>query len=258
MTKIQIGTSLVLGLAFFALGMLKPERYHSEVSLFVPLTLMEKQIAQNGIGFGTPAEVDAHMELVRAPKVEEILSELFPQADFELEVSKTRNGAVLIEVWSDGSPERAAKIADATVAITDSLKQFMLQQNVGQSLDFVSQNLAETQLEMNRLQETLDSLRFEAVEDSLALASEVFKYERLYGSEVVVVDQLKLRKERLVANLKAPSPKSYKIHPATLAKRPSGIPAWAMGILVAALASFGFYIYNLQQNSLKLETKGAN
>lgn len=251
MTKVQIGSSLFLGFLFFNIGFFKPERYHSEVSLFVPLTLMEMQIAQNGIGFGSPAEVDAHMELVRAPKVEEILKEFFPETNFDLEVSKTRNGAVLIEVWSDGSPERAAQIAEATVEITDSLKQFMLLQNVGQSLEFVSLNLAETQLEMNRLQETLDSLRFEAVEDSLALASEVFKYERLYGSEVVVVDQLKLRKERLIANLKAPSPKSYKIHPATLAKRPSGIPAWAMGILAAALASLGFYIYNLQQKLSK-------
>lgn len=237
--------SLLAGLLLFVLGLFRPAHYQSDIALFVPLTFLEKQIQQNGIGFGTPAEVDAHMELMRSPRVEESLKASYPEVDFEMEISKTRNGAVLVELSTSHSPELSAEMANAVVSITDSLKQIMLVQNVGQSLDFVSANLKETQKEMLLLQERLDSLRFEAVEDSLALASEVFKYERLYGSEVVAVNELKLRKERLQSNLKAPSPQSYIIYPATIAEGPAGIPAWAIGLLGTALFALGFYVYQL-------------
>lgn len=245
MTKGQLIMSLAAGLLFLGLAYLRPAQYRSELSIFVPLTFLEKQIQQNGIGFGSPAEVDAHLELLRSPRVEESLKERFPKVNFEMSVSKTRNGAVKVEIWTEESPERSAQLANAAVAITDSLKQIMLLQNVGQSLAFVDHNLKETRREMLRLQNRLDSLRFEAVKDSLGLASEVFKYERLYGSEVVALNELKMRKERLQSNLKAPSPKSYIIHPATIAKKAEGLPPWAVGVLAAVLVALGFYVYHL-------------
>tara|TARA_R110001592_G_scaffold234658_1_gene492264 strand:+ start:16072 stop:16845 length:774 start_codon:yes stop_codon:yes gene_type:complete len=245
MNKKAVVFSLIIGMLFFILAYLRPVTYEAEASIFVPLTLLEQQISQNGMGFGSPAEVDAHIELMRSERVKDELVALYPTADFDYEVSKTRNGAVLVEVEAKGNPKISADIANGVIAITDSLKQAMLVQNVQQSLDFVKSNLNQTSIEMLNLQGHLDSLRFEAVEDSLRLASEVFKYERLYGTEVGAMSDLKVRKERLEAHLKAPAPKSYIIYLARPNDSPAGLPAFLIGILGAALSALGFYVYTI-------------
>ncbi|WP_421753910.1 hypothetical protein [Croceimicrobium sp.] len=248
MTRSTILISLVVGFLFFGLGFIRPAKYYSEIAVFVPLTLLEKQIEQNGIGFGAPAEIDAHIELMRSPRIKSELKSLYPNSDFKFEVSKTRNNAVLVEVWAS-EPESAAKIAQEVVDLTDSLKQIMLVQNVGQSHAFVSEGLKETRRDMDSLQIILDSLRIAAIEDSIALASEVFKYEHLFGSEVVALNQLKIRRQQLDAYLKAPAPKSYIIYAPEVPDEPAGIPAWAMGLIAAALcflAGYAWQIYRKQ------------
>ena len=42
----------------------KPAQFKAESTFFVPLTLLEKQIDQNGMGFGSPVEVDAQHECI--------------------------------------------------------------------------------------------------------------------------------------------------------------------------------------------------
>tara|TARA_Y100001978_G_scaffold182875_1_gene180045 strand:- start:594 stop:1346 length:753 start_codon:yes stop_codon:yes gene_type:complete len=244
MTRSTILLSLVVGLIFFGLAFIRPPKYNSEIAVFVPLTLLEKQIEQNGIGFGAPAEIDAHIELMRSPRITSELKLLFPNSDFEFEVSKTRNNAVLVEVWASEA-ESSAKIAQKVIDLTDSLKQIMLVQNVGQSHAFVSESLKETRRDMDSLQLILDSLRIAAIEDSIALASEVFKYEHLFGSEVVALNQLKIRRQQLDAYLKAPAPKSYIIYAPEVPKETSGIPAWAIGLIAAILSASAGYAWQI-------------
>lgn len=245
MNKKATVISLVFGLLVFLIFQQRPVSYKAEASIFVPLTFLEQQIGQNGIGFGSPAEIEAHIELMRSERVLEALRLHYPKTKFSYEVSRTRNGAVLVAAKAQGAPQLAADIANRVVSFTDSLKQRMLVQNVQQSLDFVRTNLQTTVVEMTNLQSHLDSLRFEAVTDSLHLASEVFKYERLYGMEVAAMSDLKIRMERLEAHLQAPAPKSYIIYSALPNQKPAGLPALIIALMATMLTALSFYVYKI-------------
>lgn len=236
-----------VGLAFLIIGILRPQQYAAETSIFVPLTLLEKQIEQNGIGFGSPSEIDAHIELMRSPRIEKLLKKRFGTSFLDLKVSKTRNGAVLVEARAK-KPETAADIANHAVELSDSLKQILLIQNVGQSHRFVKLSFRDAEKEVARLQSVLDSLR--AIYDSsqVSLASEIYKYNGLFSAEVGALNVLKQRLNQLDHYLKAPAPKSYTIYRATPPENPAGIPAWAMGMVTALLTYLALYLFKLYRS----------
>ena len=140
MNKKEIIATILSGVLLFGIAAMRPAKFAAETTFFVPLTLLEKQINQNGIGFGSPIEVDAHLELMQSPRVIQVLQSKFNEA-FDLDVRKTRNGAVAVEIRSS-DPIVAAEICNASIAITDSIKQDMLRQNVGMSLEVI-QNRAQ-------------------------------------------------------------------------------------------------------------------
>ena len=65
MNRKEIVISLLSGMLLFLIATVRTPQFSAEATFFVPLTLLEKQIEQNGIGFGSPTEVDAHIELMR-------------------------------------------------------------------------------------------------------------------------------------------------------------------------------------------------
>ena len=158
MNKKEIIVTILSGVLLFGIAAMRPAKYAAETTFFVPLTLLENQIKQNGIGFGSPVEVDAHLELMQSPRVIQVLESQFKES-FDLNVRKTRNGAVLVEVESN-DPVRAAEICNASVIITDSIKQDMLRQNVGMSLEVVLNRTQLLETEEKTLRKELDSLRF--------------------------------------------------------------------------------------------------
>ena len=56
----------IAGVIIALLMLFKPPTYKAEAAFFVPLTFMEKQINQNGIGFGSAVEIDAHIEILNS------------------------------------------------------------------------------------------------------------------------------------------------------------------------------------------------
>ena len=226
---VAVGVALVISVLF---GM-KPAQYQAESTFFVPLTLLEKQINQNGMGFGSPVEVDAHLELMDSRTIGQLVEAKFGE-EVSYEVSRTRNGAVKVEVKA-GAPAVAASAANAIVELTDSVKQHMLRQNVGQSLEFVDVRTAKLAQESEALRKVLDSLRFEAQTDSLALAALLFQKERQYGAAVVELTEMQRKQETLSGYLSAPAPKSYIISAAEVPLRPAGLPWWATGLLAGVL-----------------------
>ena len=108
MIRKQIVVSVVAAAVFFAIAFVRPARYEAETIFFVPLTLLEKQIDQNGIGFGSPIEVDAHLELMGSQSLNLALVSRYG-SDFSLDISKTRNGAVQVR----------AEAADAKLAVME-------------------------------------------------------------------------------------------------------------------------------------------
>ncbi|MEY2964043.1 MAG: hypothetical protein RL754_1304 [Bacteroidota bacterium] len=231
--------TLSAAVIFFVVGFLRPVRFESETTFFVPLTFLEKQIAQNGMGFGSPIEVDAQLELLESAALDQLVEATYgPNCGHE--VSRTRNGAVRVGAWAR-EPETAAALANSIVHWGDSLKQEMLRQNVGQSLSFVEETATKLDAETKGLRKTLDSLRFEAQTDSLALAALLFQNERQYGAAVVELTQLQ-RKEKTLRNyLNAPAPKSYIIAPAEVPDGPAGLSSMVLAVLGGLLAYVGFW-----------------
>lgn len=237
--------ALIAGLVASAVLFFKPVQYTAESTFFVPLTLLEKQISQNGIGFGSPVEVDAHVELMDSRTIGQLVEDRFGKAT-QYSVRRTRNGAVEVAVKSP-APSTAAAAANAIITLTDSVKQTMLLQNVGQSLAFVNDRVAALGKESEGLRKVLDSLRFEAQTDSLALAALLFQKERQYGSAVVEWTDAQRKQEALKGYLAAPAPKSYIISAAEVPTSPSGLPWWAGGVLAALLALASLWAFELMK-----------
>lgn len=232
-------TPLLVGLAFFGLAQLRTAQYAAETTFFVPLTLLERQIQQNGIGFGSPSEVDAHLELLTSQAVEEVLTKQL-DGPFSLDVSKTRNGAVRI-VATANDPQRAADLANRAVVVGDSIKQAMLRQNVGQSYAFVASKTEALIAEEAVSRRILDSIRQEAEQDSVAFAALEFKQEHAYGSIVSELTQSERKKIELERYLQAPAPTSYLLSKAVAPTSPKGLPAWAIALLAATLTALAQY-----------------
>lgn len=243
MTKIQYFISAASAVVFLIIAAVRPARYTAETTFFVPLTFLEKQIQQNGMGFGSPVEVDAHIELMRSEAVWDAL-ETTTGTPISMEVSRTRNGAVKVEVTSDRA-ELAAKMANESVKVTDSIKRTMLQQNVGQSFEFLALKSQKLTQEVNKLRRGLDSLRIEAQTDSLALAALVFQKERQFGAAVVELTQEQRKMTQIENYLQAPVPNSYILSKAKPPKSPDGLPAWAIALLAGVLTALSLYALNL-------------
>ena len=239
MMRKQIVISVLAGGLFFVIAFLRPACYEAETVFFVPLTLLEKQIEQNGIGFGSPIEVDAHLELLNSQSLKSALMSRHG-ADFSLEISKTRNGAVQV-IAQASDPKVAADIANGAVHAADSIKQRMLRQNVGMSFDVIQGRTSSLKKQEQVLREGLDSLRLEAQTDSLALVALVFRKERQYGSVVVELTKNERKLEDLKEYLYAPAPASYVISEALETPKRSGIPAWGVGLL------FGIVVFLFQR-----------
>lgn len=241
MNKKEIIVTIFSGVLLFGIAAMRPVKYGAESTFFVPLTLLETQIKQNGIGFGSPVEVDAHLELMQSPRVIQVLESQFKEG-FDLNVRKTRNGAVLVEVESN-DPVRAAEICNASVIITDSIKQDMLRQNVGMSLEVVLNRTQLLEAEEKTLRKELDSLRLIAQDDSLSFAALIFRKERQYGTAVVELTKVERKLEDLKGYINAPAPKSYIISPAIPSNKKVGLPSWAIGLLGAAIVGTAIAVW---------------
>jgi hypothetical protein len=243
MNSKKLYLALALGIIAAVLLLFKPAQFQSQSTFFVPLTLLEKQITQNGIGFGSPVEVDAHVELMDSRTIGNLVEQKFG-AQTTYEVRRTRNGAVEVEVRST-SAQIAAAAANSIISMTDSVKQNMLRQNVGQSLTFVDERSKKLAMESESLRKVLDSIRFEAQTDSLALAALLFQKERQYGAVVVELTEVQRKQEELKDYLKAPAPDSYIISAAQIPDAPAGLPWWAGGMLTFLVALSSLWAFEL-------------
>lgn len=236
MIKKQAIVSVGIAGVMLAIALFRPAEYTAQTTFFVPLTLLEKQIQQNGIGFGSPTEVDAHIELMQSDKLRTEVLGAFGEG-LDVDISKTRNGAVRVAVKGE-DPVAVAQAANGAVALADSIKQSMLRQNVGMSFEVMQARTERLVEEESTLRKGLDSLRIEAQQDSLAFAALIFRKERQYGSVVVSLTQSERKLQDLQEYLEAPAPASYIISEAQEPTAPSGLPAVGVAAL-AGLIAFG-------------------
>jgi hypothetical protein len=193
MKKNFIFYSGIAGVIIALLMLFKPPTYKAEAAFFVPLTFMEKQINQNGIGFGSAVEIDAHIEILNSNILKQEVENSFGE-ELDFDISRTRNGAVKVEVNASGAI-MAANAANMIIQWGDSIKEEMLRQNVEQSIEFTRSNLLRLSNEVKSLRQTLDSLRIEAQKDSLALAAILFQKENQFGTAVKELTTLQRKKQ---------------------------------------------------------------
>lgn len=231
----------IAGVIIALLMLFKPPTYKAEATFFVPLTFMEKQINQNGMGFGSAIEIDAHIEILNSNILKQEVENSFGE-ELDFDISRTRNGAVKVEVNASGAI-MAANAANMITQWGDSIKEEMLRQNVEQSIEFTRSNLLRLSNEVKSLRQRLDSLRIEAQKDSLALAAILFQKENQFGTAVKELTTLQRKNQTLESYKKAPIPKSYIISNAQVPLSPSGLPFWLYGLLgsfLAYIALWGF------------------
>ncbi len=205
--------SVVLAMIGYAVSYLLSPRYASEVQFFVPLTISEKQAEQAGVGFGGDSEIDAHIQILRSKRFYVALSNEFPEYDFYLHASRTRYGAVSLEVQTPDA-DLSAKMANAGVAIADSIKQLLLVENRKQSVAFLKNAVSVKVEEVEYHQYKLDSVR-----QTLSKPSEenalAFRYERLYGEAVNELARYTTQLRRAEIAMNEPAPKAYVFNPAS-------------------------------------------
>lgn len=204
----QVVISVAMAALFFVVGILTPPRYQAVVTFFVPLTLLEKQIEQNGIGFGSPAEVDAHIELMRSEAMEQFIASAVPDVSVDYSVSRTRNGAVELVVESRVD-SILTPLAQAIVHYADSLKLRMLRGNIQQSFEFVQYQCEQMEEQVDVIQHELDALRMDASTDSIQLQTRRFRLEKRYGAAVEELTQRTIQRDRMLQMLHAPVPQAY-------------------------------------------------
>ncbi len=205
--------AVVLAVFGYAASFLIPSKYATEVQFFVPLTISEKQAEQYGVGFGGDSEIDAHIQILRSKRYYSALNKLFPNSEFSINASRTRYGAVSLEVLSDNA-DASADIANVGVAVADSIKQMLLVENRRQSVSFLRNALSLKNEEVLFYQHKLDSVR-----QTLSKPSEenalAFRYERLYGEAVNELARYTTQMRRAEIALDEPAPKAYVFNPAS-------------------------------------------
>ncbi|MCH8545568.1 MAG: hypothetical protein LAT54_02445 [Cryomorphaceae bacterium] len=205
--------AFVIAVVAYAASYLVTPKYSSEVQFFVPLTISEKQAEQAGVGFGGDSEIDAHIQILRSKRFFKALSREFPEKVFYAHASRTRYGAVSLDVQTHNA-ELSAQMANAGVAIADSIKQLLLVENRKQSVLFLKNAVAAKDEEVKYHQYKLDSIR-----QTLSKPSEenalAFRYERLYGEAVNELARYTTQLRRAEIALNEPAPMAYVFNPAT-------------------------------------------
>jgi hypothetical protein len=261
------GSLLTFLLVYFITSpLIVKARYASETLVFVPLTLFHKQYDQQGIGFGSNAEIDGHIQILQSSRLLDSLDHRFglmeewnlsrkdPRAlsayyskmRKRMQVEKTRYGSVLVRMHSPDA-EKSAQLANAVVALGDIIKQDILLENRLIALDFARDLYQKKQEEIAHLEARMgisDTLPDLKDKDDLPLT---YRQRTVYEAELYELTALRNHYERLSKSLEIDLPKVYVISPAI----PSHEAVWPPRLLLALAGSIGFLLLYLAVQILK-------
>ncbi|MCC5916820.1 MAG: hypothetical protein JJU02_05770 [Cryomorphaceae bacterium] len=238
--RLSIIISLALAAIVFVISLFRDEKYIVRTDFFVPLTVLEKQMEQGGVGFAGGAEIDAHIQLLKSPVLLKVIQKKFPNIEFSFSVDRTRYGAVQVEVVG-GEDSVLVEIANAFVLFGDSLKQSMMRENRLQTFTFTQNLYREKEIEVNRFQIELDSLRSlpkfqNKLKSNKTEDAYTFKIETLYGTAVNELAKYHTQLRRLEMILEAPVPRAYVISAASLPAESALTPGYLLALAAFALS----------------------
>jgi uncharacterized protein involved in exopolysaccharide biosynthesis len=236
---------------FTAPAFIKPQ-YQSEAIIFVPLTLFTQQFAQEGIGFGSAAEIDGHIQILQSTRILDSLDKRFGisgqlESDrlegqslslyyknirSKINIEKTRYGSVSVKVRDD-DPVMAATLANTIVALGDIIKQDILLENRMMAVDFARDLYEKKQAEILMLEEKLGPARNESKASPTGDLSATHRQKVLYEAELYELTALKNNFDKLSRSLNIDLPKVYVISDAIAPHQ----PVWPPRLLLALAAA---------------------
>jgi len=228
--------------------------HEAEVIVYVPLTILSQQLNQQGIGFASDREIDWYIQILKSNQLTDSLikkynlftyfkidtsdidskNQLYRKMESRIIIDKTRYGSVSIRV-RDNDPKRAADMANEIIVLGEVIKRNLLFPNRQESMRYVTSLYNQKELEVARLQNTLDSLR-----ETPRGSKSDYLYSKMLTLYNLELQELIARKgiyEREQKNFDTPLPMAYIISSAV----PKSQTIWPRrGLLMGAGA--GIYL----------------
>ena len=199
--------------------------YESEAIVYVPLTIPNQQISQQGVGFAGEHEIDSYIQMLKSNILADSLikhfglktystdktSPIYKQLESKIKIEKTRYGSVSIKV-RDNNPDKAAEMANYIINLGESIKRNLLLSNREEALLYSKSLYEEKVEEITTLEKTIDSL-----EQGGHSSKGNFKYDKVLAAYKLELEEFISRKnqyERAKKDFEAPLPKVYIVSPA--------------------------------------------
>lgn len=240
-----IAAALCTGLLTYGLSGWIAPTYEAEAILFVPLMVVEKQIAQDGFGFGGPAEVDAHIEILRSPTLSQSVeaslmmhteeAEMASKVASSLSAKRTPNGAISIRARAKDR-QLAMHTIQAAIDTADAHKSRMLKTNRMSAAVQAATRFTEKAKDVIDIRDILDSLRTHSLEanerERIHLQTRIFEYEVRLSHAVEELARYESQRQRLSGAAKAELPATYVLGTVSAENE----PGWPPRLLFSALA----------------------
>lgn len=232
-------------LVYVGTGWITPV-YEAEMLLFVPAMTEEKLIAQGGFGFGGPAEVDAHLDIVRSRVVMRAardglagISGDTATADAvmrSLKAERTPNGGLKLSARA-ADPDLAVRAVQLRADSADARKSRMLSESrravAEQARIRYTYKLGDVQRHRNTL-DSLTGLLRQGVAD-FTLRSLVREYEVRLERAVDELAAAESQKQRLIRAVDLELPRSYAPGPPECGEEPVSPQRIPLAVAVFAI-----------------------
>jgi uncharacterized protein involved in exopolysaccharide biosynthesis len=269
-----IGCIVTFILIFFITSplIIKPI-YRAETVIFVPLTLFSQQYEQLGIGFGSNAEIDGHIQILKSTKILDSLgyqfglyerwninpigdddaSRFYQIINKQITIEKTRYGSVAIKV-KDHDPKLATDMANAIVKLGDIIKQEILLENRLITINFARDQFENSLSEVKNMENQLINTQIETRGTYDSNALEMIRKRVSYETELSELNTRKNRYETLKKSLEVPIPGAYLVSPAVMPYR----PIWPPRLLFSFIGLVIFAVVLIFVQIVKRDAQDAN
>ncbi len=231
--------------------------YKSEALIFVPLTLFSQQFEQQGIGFGSDAEIDGHIQMLHSTRLLDSLAARFGLAErygvdidepggnmrlheimrTRINIEKTRYHSVSVSV-RDHDALKAAALANEIVRLGDVIKEDLLRKNRLAAYHFARGLYEDKLAELDALEDPFQLKDAVVPDRASSLPFRTSGTQSFYEFLLLELSERKSNYEILKKSLETPLPAAYVISPAGVAHR----PVWPPRLLLSAAALMVFAV----------------
>jgi uncharacterized protein involved in exopolysaccharide biosynthesis len=246
--------------------------YQSEALIYVPLTILTKQLEQQGIGFASDVEIDGHIQILQSARLRDSLiarfrldekmeidknqlggrSKIYKLINRNIDFQKTRYNSVSIKV-RDRDPEKAAAIANAVVELGDVIKEDILHANRLEVFVYTKTHFENKEQSVMDLEHRLDSLEnaLLTARNKQRINNELFKLRTLYSIELQELAGRKNHLETIQRGFETALPSAYVISKAL----PEANPVWPKRVLWTGLAVLAYILIAIVIEAIKRDVR---